>query len=157
MAFVRSKLAYMGLPCSPEGQGSSPGRPSGADKPKQSKIKHPRAAQRRLAFTILVQNIETESHFGNSPDQYPASLADTFAKRKRIARAASPNRRDNVPPIVPAAIEKSTLALNSTPTLICSKFRTSPSRIFMAHKSPSGPGQIERRCHDGARRPIRIA
>jgi hypothetical protein len=104
-----------------------------------------------VAFTVLVQNIGTESQFGNSPDQCPANLADAFAKRKRIAGAASPNRRDNVPPIVPAAIEKSTLALNSTPTLISSKFRTSPSRIFMAHKFPSGPGQIERRCHDGAR------
>jgi hypothetical protein len=32
-----------------------------------------------------------------------------------------------------------------------SKFRTSPCRIFMAQKSPLGPGQIARRCHDGAR------
>jgi hypothetical protein len=60
-----------------------PGRPSGADKPKQSEKKRRRANCACMAARTSVQHMERNSHCGNKSNCDGVNLTDHRAKRKR--------------------------------------------------------------------------
>ncbi len=79
---MSSRGRFLGSRTPPERPGASPGRLSGADKPKQSRRKQPRPAQWRKPGRAYVQDIGANTQFGKSLDHDLVTVAEAPAKRK---------------------------------------------------------------------------